>query len=105
MWEDICALQRFVVNRGLVKYVVEEAVGCEVTNEAVEMTAKQTESVVLGRMQTNSVVPPLNLVIWDAYVELGYPGKDTMPKCKEAEELKNLVAEFQRSAQRLRAWE
>jgi len=43
MWKDIRALQRFTVNRGLVKWVVEEAVEGEVTDEMVERVAEQTE--------------------------------------------------------------
>ena len=56
MWKDIRALQRFTVNRGLVKWVVEEAVEGEVTDEMVERVAEQTEGVVLGRMQSNSMI-------------------------------------------------
>ena len=96
MWKDIRALQRFTVNRGLVKWVVEEAVEGEVTDEMVERVAEQTEGVVLGRMQSNSMIPPLNLVIWKSYLEIGYPDEAPTADCKESGELKDLAAEFHR---------
>ena len=95
MWKDIRALQRFTVNRGLVKWIVEEAVETEVTDEMVERVAKETEGVVLGRMQSNSLVPPLHLVIWDSYLEIGYPDEASAADSKEAGELKDLAAELQ----------
>ena len=96
MWKDIRALQKFTVNRGLVKWVIEEAVECEVTDEMVERVAIGTQDLVLGRMQSNSLVPPLNLVIWDTYLEIGNPDEGTSSDGQEASELKDLAAEFKR---------
>ena len=55
-----------------------------------------TQDLGLGRMQSNSLVPPLNLVIWDTYLEIGNPDEGTSSDCQEAGELKDLAAEFKR---------
>ncbi len=69
-WADIRALQRLTVNRGLVKFILEEYTQpTPLPDQLVERVARDTEDLVLSRMSRNCIVPPLNRVIIDMFIE------------------------------------
>ena len=70
MWEDIRAPQKFALNRALVKHIWEETLETEPQDAAVESIARKVERDILHRMSQNMSLDPLNLIIWEAIVEM-----------------------------------